>query len=304
MTKHQCQLKAQRPVPGPPRGRGSELKLTQMNDQRTRIGRICRFPLSPRRRTMTNDQGPKTEDHGPIDQLVRVEAVTRVYRVGAQEVHALRGVDLSVARGKLVALRGRSGSGKTTLLNIIGGLDRPTSGEVHFDGQSLAGLSGRELTRLRRYRIGFIFQSFALLPTYSAFENVELLLRIAGVKRQERLQQARDSLRLVGLGRWMDHRPDEMSGGQQQRVAIARALATHPDLILADEPTGELDTTTGRQIFALLRRVVEVEGITVLTATHDLLIDEYADLVYELQDGRTVVKSRHPEMTKGESDSE
>ena len=235
---------------------------------------------------MTNDQGPKTKDQGPIEQLVRVEAVTRVYRVGAQEVHALRGVDLSVARGKLIALRGRSGSGKTTLLNIMGGLDRPTSGQVYFDSQSLAGLSGRELTRLRRHRIGFVFQSFALLPTYSALENVELLLRIAGVKRQERLQRARDSLRLVGLGRWMDHRPDEMSGGQQQRVAIARALATRPDLILADEPTGELDTTTGRQIFALLRQVVEVEGITVLTATHDLLIDEYANLVYELQDGR------------------
>ena len=227
-----------------------------------------------------------TNDQGPIDQLVRVEAVTRVYRVGAQEVHALRGVDLSVARGKLIALRGRSGSGKTTLLNIMGGLDRPTSGQVYFDSQSLAGLSGRELTRLRRHRIGFVFQSFALLPTYSALENVELLLRIAGVKRQERLQRARDSLRLVGLGRWMDHRPDEMSGGQQQRVAIARALATRPDLILADEPTGELDTTTGRQIFALLRQVVEVEGITVLIATHDLLIDEYANLVYELQDGR------------------
>ena len=227
-----------------------------------------------------------TNDQGPIEQLVRVESVTRVYRVGAQEVHALRGVDLSVARGKLVALRGRSGSGKTTLLNIMGGLDRPTSGQVYFDSQSLAGLSGRELTRLRRHRIGFVFQSFALLPTYSALENVELLLRIAGVKRQERLQRARDSLRLVGLGRWMDHRPDEMSGGQQQRVAIARALATRPDLILADEPTGELDTTTGRQIFALLRQVVEVEGITVLIATHDLLIDEYANLVYELQDGR------------------
>ena len=221
-----------------------------------------------------------------ISPLVRVEAVTRVYRVGAQEVHALRGVDLSVARGKLVALRGRSGSGKTTLLNLIGGLDRPTSGEVYFDGRPLTELNGHELTLLRRHRIGFIFQSFATLPTYSAFENVELLLRIAGVKRQERLQRARDSLRLVGLSRWVDHRPDEMSGGQQQRVAIARALATRPDLVLADEPTGELDTTTGRQIFALLRRVVEVEGITVLTVTHDRLIYEYADLVYELQDGR------------------
>jgi ABC-type lipoprotein export system ATPase subunit len=201
-------------------------------------------------------------------------------------VHALRGVDLEVAWGKLVALRGPSGSGKTTLLNIIGGLDRPTSGEVYFDGRPLSELGGRALTRLRRHRIGFIFQSYAMLPTYSAFENVELLLRIAGVGRRERTQRAKDSLRLVGLSRWIDHRPDEMSGGQQQRVAIARALATHPDLILADEPTGELDTTTGRQIFALLRRVVEVEGITVLTVTHDPLIDGYADLVYELQDGR------------------
>jgi len=218
--------------------------------------------------------------------LVRVEAVTRVYRAGVREVHALQGVDISLVRGQFVALRGRSGSGKTTLLNIVGGLDRPTSGEVYFDGRPLTKLSGRDLTRLRRHRIGFIFQSFAMLPTYSAFENVELLLRIAGVGRRERSRRARNSLRLVGLGRWMDHRPDEMSGGQQQRVAIARALATRPDLILADEPTGELDTTTGRQIFALLRRVVEVEGITILTATHDPLVDEYVDLVYELQDGR------------------
>jgi ABC-type lipoprotein export system ATPase subunit len=227
----------------------------------------------------------------PPSPLVQAKGVTRVYRVGAQEVHALRGVDLEVARGKLVALRGPSGSGKTTLLNIVGGLDRPTSGEVHFDGQPLSEMSGRELTRLRRHRIGFVFQSYAMLPTYSALENVELLLRIARVRRQERTQRAKDSLRLVGLSRWMDHRPDEMSGGQQQRVAIARALATRPDLILADEPTGELDTTTGRQIFALLRRVVEVEGVTVLTVTHDPLINEYADLVHELQDGRITPKS-------------
>jgi ABC-type lipoprotein export system ATPase subunit len=220
--------------------------------------------------------------------LVRVEHATRVYRVGAQEVHALRGVDLSVTRGQFVALRGRSGSGKTTLLNLIGGLDRPTSGEVYFDGAPLNRLNGRQLTHLRRQRLGFIFQSFALLPTYSAYENVELLLRLVGVKRRERDRRAREVLSLVGLARWMDHRPDELSGGQQQRVAVARALAARPDLILADEPTGELDTTSGRQIFALLRRVVEVEGITILTATHDPLIDEYADVVHELQDGNIV----------------
>jgi len=247
------------------------------------------------------EQNPVTHSHhlsplanqtaAAVSPLVRVEAVTRVYHAGARDVHALRGVDISLVRGQFVALRGRSGSGKTTLLNIIGGLDRPTSGEAYFDGQALTKLSGRELTRLRRHRIGFIFQSFAMLPTYSAFENVELLLRIAGVGRRERSRRARNSLRLVGLSRWMDHRPDEMSGGQQQRVAIARALATRPDLILADEPTGELDTTTGQQIFALLRRVVEVEGITILTATHDPLVDEYVDLVYELQDGRIATRS-------------
>jgi len=223
--------------------------------------------------------------------LVRVEGVTRVYRMGKREVHALRGVDFVLPRRKLVALMGPSGSGKTTLLNVVGGLDRPNSGEVFFDDQSLTALSDRQLTLLRRHRIGFVFQSFALLPTYSAYENVELLLRITGAPRQERDRQARDSLHMVGLSRWMDHRPDEMSGGQQQRVAIARALATRPDLILADEPTGELDTSTGRQIFSLLRRVVEVEGITILIATHDRLISEYADQVHRLQDG--VVLSYH-----------
>ena len=220
--------------------------------------------------------------------LVRVEGVTRVYQVGAQEVHALRGVDLSVERGQLVALQGRSGSGKTTLLNIIGGLDRPTGGQVYFDGQQLTGMSGRALTQLRRHRIGFIFQSFALLPTYSALENIELLLRIAGVGRRERDRRARDSLRLVGLAPWIDHRPDELSGGQQQRVAIARALAGRPALILADEPTGELDSVTGQQILELFRRVVDHEGTTVLMATHDLTVDLFADQVVHLQDGCVV----------------
>lgn len=222
---------------------------------------------------------------GSAPPLVTVAGATRVYHVGKREVHALRGVDFVLPRRKLVALMGPSGSGKTTLLNIVGGLDRPDSGTVLFDDQPLAALSDRQLTQLRRHRVGFVFQSFALLPTYSAYENVELMLRISGVPRQERDRRARDSLHMVGLGRWIGHRPDEMSGGQQQRVAIARALATRPDLILADEPTGELDTTTGRQIFTLLRRVVEAEGITILLATHDELISEYADQIHRLQDG-------------------
>jgi len=217
--------------------------------------------------------------------LVRVLGVTRVYHSDGQEVQALRGVELDLPRGVLAALKGRSGSGKTTLLNLIGGLDRPTSGSITFDGRPLAGLSDKELTLLRRHSIGFIFQSFALLPTYSAYENVELMLRLAGAGRRAQVEQARRCLRVVGLEKWMHHRPDEMSGGQQQRVAIARALATQPALILADEPTGELDTVTSRQIFSLFQMIVRKEGITVLLSTHDPLINEYADRIYLLQDG-------------------
>jgi putative ABC transport system ATP-binding protein len=218
--------------------------------------------------------------------FLSIRGVTRVYHTDGQEVQALRGVDLDLPRGVLAALKGRSGSGKTTLLNLIGGLDRPTSGSIEFDGRHLAGLSDKERTLLRRHRIGFIFQSFALLPTYSAFENVELMLRLAGAGRHEQVETAQRCLRVVGLEKWMHHRPDEMSGGQQQRVAIARALATQPALILADEPTGELDTTTSRQIFSLFQMIVKKEGITVLLSTHDPLVDEYADAIYELQDGR------------------
>lgn len=217
--------------------------------------------------------------------LVQTVGVTRVYKSRGQPVHALRGVDLELPRGVLAVLKGRSGSGKTTLLNIIGGLDRPTQGKVVLDEQVFEQLSENQLNQLRRHRLGFIFQSFALLPTYSAFENVELALRIAGKNRKEQAEQSRRYLRAVGLARWMDHRPDEMSGGQQQRVAIARALATRPDLILADEPTAELDTTTSRQIFSLFRQIVEKERITILATTHDPLFDEYADVIYTLSDG-------------------
>ena len=233
---------------------------------------------------------PQTRREGTVEQsktapIVRAEDVTRVYRVGRTQVAALRGVTLEVPYGVFGTLKGRSGSGKTTLLNLIGGLDRPTSGEVHVYGQLLSRLSGRQLTNLRRHRIGFVFQSFALLPTFSAIENVELILRIAGVWRG-RHQRAMHSLEVVGLGPWAHHRPWELSGGQQQRVAIARALATRPDLILADEPTGELDSATGRQILALFRHIVSREGITVLMATHDPVVEEYAHIVYELGDGQ------------------
>lgn len=222
--------------------------------------------------------------------IVRTQELTRVFRVGRTEVEALRGVNMQVPRGVFAALKGRSGSGKTTLLNLIGGLDRPSSGKVYVHEEELSQLSEKKLTDLRRRRIGFVFQSFALIPTFSAFENVELMLRIAGEWRGRR-QQAMRSLKLVGLDRWANHRPWELSGGQQQRVAIARALATRPELILADEPTGELDSTTGRQIMALFRHLVSQEGITVVMATHDPVVDEYAHIIFELGDGQ--VESVH-----------
>jgi ABC-type lipoprotein export system ATPase subunit len=216
--------------------------------------------------------------------IIKVENVTRVYPVGTTQVTALRGVTLEVPKGVLGALKGRSGSGKTTLLNMIGGLDQPTSGDVILFGKSVAGLSRDELTEVRRHHIGFVFQSFAIMPTFSAVENVELMLRIAGFQRDRR-KLAMRALEIVGLGPWANHRPWELSGGQQQRVAIARALSTHPDLILADEPTGELDSGTGRQIMALFRYIVVKEGITILMATHDPMVEEYAHIIYEMGDG-------------------
>ena len=223
--------------------------------------------------------------------LAVLEGITRIYQADGQEVPALRGVDLSLPRRVFAAVKGRSGSGKTTLLNIIGGLDRPTGGLIYLDGQSMAELSDNQLTMLRRHKIGFVFQSFALLPTYSALENVDLLLRLVGLNRRERTERSRRCLRIVGLEKWMHHRPDEMSGGQQQRLAIARALSTRPSLILADEPTGELDTASSRQVLSLFRQLVDREGITILVATHDPLVDEYADVIYALEDGRLTVMS-------------
>ena len=220
--------------------------------------------------------------------VIETKEMWRVYKVGTQEVPALRGVNLKVEPGRFVAVKGRSGSGKTTLLNCIGGLDRPTSGVVRVFGRDLAELNEKQLTQWRRERVGFIFQSFGLLPTLSAYENVELMLRIAGMHAQERRERALHCLDLVGLTQWALHRPYEMSGGQQQRVGIARALANSPQLILADEPTGELDSVTARETLALFRRIVEEEHVTLLIASHDALVDEYVDEVLQLKDGQIV----------------
>ncbi len=220
---------------------------------------------------------------------VRVVQASRSFTVGSQQVHALKGVDLMIPSGSFIALMGRSGSGKTTLLNLIGGLDRPTTGEVYVNDRALSSLSDNELTRLRREEFGFVFQSFALLPILSTAENVELPLRIAGgVGAAERRDRVAEVLALVGLSRWTDHRPYEMSGGQQQRVAIARALVSRPRVLIADEPTGELDSKTGAKIFQLLRRIVDDAGVTLVMATHDSTVEQFTDVVYRLQDGEII----------------
>lgn len=227
-------------------------------------------------------------DGAAADAMVVVEDLVRTYGTGETAVRALGGVSFSVARGELVALKGRSGSGKTTLLNLIGGLDRPDAGSVRVDGTEVTGLGERELLALRRDRIGFVFQSFGLLPVLTAAENVGVPLRLRKTARREREERVALLLSLVGLEGHAAQRPGEMSGGQQQRVAIARALANRPALIIADEPTGQLDADTGRSVMELLRAVVHSEGVTALVATHDPQLLALADRVLELRDGHIV----------------
>src|SRR3954468_13183052 len=219
------------------------------------------------------------------EPLVRVENVSRHFEIGGQTIHALQDVSFEVNKGDFVAVIGRSGSGKTTLLNVVAGLDRPDSGHIFIEGADIATMNDGQLTTMRRHKIGFVFQSFGLLPLLSAYENVEVALRIAGASIRERGRRSNELLEMVGLTRRAHHRPYELSGGEQQRVAIARALANRPSLILADEPTGELDSTTANQIFELLLQVVEQEGVTIITTTHDRLVMEKASRVLELADG-------------------
>ncbi|MFF4099635.1 ABC transporter ATP-binding protein [Streptomyces sp. NPDC001903] len=220
--------------------------------------------------------------------MVVAHGLQRSFGSGERAVHALRGVSFEVERGRLTALKGRSGSGKTTLLNLVGGLDAPTGGSVVLDGTDLAGLDEEGLLALRRDRIGFVFQSFGLIPVLTAVENVGVPMRMRKVPAKQREERARTLLALVGLAEHAEQRPGELSGGQQQRVAVARALANEPALIIADEPTGQLDSETGRSIMQLLRAVVRSEGVTALVATHDPALIELADRVVELRDGRIV----------------
>ncbi|MFF3556270.1 ABC transporter ATP-binding protein [Streptomyces tsukubensis] len=217
--------------------------------------------------------------------MVRVENLHRTYGSGAGAVHALRGVSFEVPRGELVALKGRSGSGKTTLLNLVGGLDEPDEGRISLDGTDLAGLDEDGMLALRRDRIGFVFQSFGLIPILTAAENVGVPLRLRRAPVKERDERVELLLALVGLADHAAQRPTELSGGQQQRVAIARALANRPALLIADEPTGQLDAETGLSVMELLRAVVRAEGVTALVATHDTQLLGLADRVLELHDG-------------------
>ncbi|MEU4146005.1 ABC transporter ATP-binding protein [Streptomyces parvulus] len=222
------------------------------------------------------------------ETMVRVEGVRKSYAQGTAVVHALRGVSLEVPRGELVALKGRSGSGKTTLLNIVGGLDVPDGGRVEVDGHDLAGLDEEGLLALRRDRVGFVFQSFGLIPILTAAENVGVPMRLRRAAVREREERVALLLSLVGLADHAAQRPGELSGGQQQRVAIARALANNPALLIADEPTGQLDAETGHAVMELLRAVVRSERVTALVATHDATLLDLADRVLELRDGEIV----------------
>lgn len=238
---------------------------------------------------MSNNNGSTTgRINGAANQEYAIETddLWRVYRLGSQEIPALKGVNLRIPQGSFISLKGRSGSGKTTLLNCLGGLDQPTKGDIRIMGQDISKWRERQLTTWRREQVGFIFQSLGLLPALSAYENVELMLRMNGVRGKERRQRTLECLDLVGLTKWADHRPYEMSGGQQQRVAIARAVANSPQMIIADEPTGELDSRTATEILTLFQGLVKERHMTMLMATHDSLSDEFVDKVLRLKDGQ------------------
>ena len=228
---------------------------------------------------------PRGQSSSGRPAIISTQNLTRVFGSGDRAVTAVNQVNLEVVSGEFLAVVGRSGSGKTTLLNLLAGLDQPTAGSVLFQGQELTAFSESQMVELRRRQIGFIFQSFGLIPLLSAFENVELPLHISGVTWRERRRRAGDALGMVGLGPRAKHRPYELSGGEQQRVAIARALVTGPEVVFADEPTGELDTATGTSIAKILKDIATEQGVTVIVATHDLALAAMSDRTVEMIDG-------------------
>ena len=225
------------------------------------------------------------------DVIISTRDVKRCFSTSGGDFWALKGVNIEIPRGRLTILKGRSGSGKTTLLNILGALDKPTEGEVFYDGQNIVAMSERRRALLRRREIGFVFQSVALIPMMNAKENVEYALRMAR-SRENRETRAAECLKMVGLSTRAQHMPQELSGGEQQRVAIARALAHKPKVIFADEPTGELDTVTGLQVVKIFKELCSQEGVTIVMTTHDTGLMEIGDAVYELEDGEQINGSK------------
>ncbi len=224
--------------------------------------------------------------------MIKLENITKIYRMGAENIHALSGIDLIIEEGEFVAIVGPSGSGKSTLLHIIGGLDSPTSGRVSVDGQDLSRASDGELSRYRNRSVGFVFQTFNLHPTYNALENVALPLIFTKMPRAKRIKLAREALEIVGLTERASHRPNQLSGGERQRVSIARALVVQPRLILADEPTGNLDSKTGDKIIELLVRLNRDKGLTLLLVTHNLDVANSAERTIFLRDGRIIEEGK------------
>ncbi len=224
--------------------------------------------------------------------VIELQDVTRVYTIGEVKTPALRGVDLSIDEGEFTAIVGPSGSGKTTMLQLMGCLDRPSGGTVHINGQDVTRLKPNKRADLRKGTIGFVFQFFALIPGLTAYENVELPLLLTGAKKAERRERVNELLEAVGLSDRAGHRPDQMSGGEQQRVAIARALATHPVLVLADEPTANLDSVNGEQVMEIMQRLNAETGTTFVFATHDPRVIPFARRVVELRDGRVTENSK------------
>jgi putative ABC transport system ATP-binding protein len=229
----------------------------------------------------------------PSPSLISLEQVKKTYHMGDVDVHALRGVDLTIDAGEFVAVMGSSGSGKSTLMNIVGCLDRPTSGVYLLDGREVSDMSRNQLADIRNRTLGFVFQSFNLLTRTSAVENVELPLLYQGVATRERVKRSTEALERVGLGKRLDHHPSQLSGGQQQRVAIARAIVGRPKVILADEPTGNLDSRTSVEVMALFQALGR-DGITVVLVTHEQDIAEYAARVVLMRDGHITSDTRHP----------
>ncbi|MBM3262890.1 MAG: ABC transporter ATP-binding protein [candidate division Zixibacteria bacterium] len=245
---------------------------------------------------MTETQTAPAESAAEKQNIVRTRGVRKVYKMGKLELEALKGVDMEIQRGEYISIMGPSGSGKSTLFNMIGALDKPTEGKVYIDEVDVAQLDAYELAWLRCRKIGYIFQTFNLIPVMTALENVTLPMIFAGMSTDESIDKGVELLKTVGLGTRVQHKPLELSGGQQQRVAVARALANDPAIVLADEPTGNLDRKTGREIIELLRQLNEEKQVTIISATHDLKMLDVSDRILWVQDGRIAKNQRREEL--------